>query len=184
MLTRCWIPLVCVPFLSSLPLSFPNSLQFVVVQSLSPIWLFTTPWTATHQASLFFTIFWSLLKPVSIESMMPSNHLLLLLLSPSSPALSLSQHQGLFQWVGSSHQAARVSASVLPMSILGWFPLGLIGLVSLLCEGFLGAVKLEKTIQRVESLGGSDTCLMSTLFECPQSRVHKEAAAPSRSFLL
>ena len=37
MLTRCWITLVCVRFLSSLPPSFPNSLQFVVVQSLSPI---------------------------------------------------------------------------------------------------------------------------------------------------
>ena len=130
----------------------------------------------THYLQEFAHVHW-------VDDAIQPSHLLLLS-SPSSPALSLSQHQGLFQWVGSSHQAARVSASVLPMSILGWFPLGLIGLVSLLCEGFLGAVKLEKTIQRVESLGGSDTCLMSTLFECPQSRVHKEAAAPSRSFLL
>ena len=49
----------------------------VVVQSLSHIWLFETPWTAAHQASLFFTIFWSLLKLMSIESVMPSNHLIL-----------------------------------------------------------------------------------------------------------
>ena len=51
--------------------------------------LFATPWTAACQASLFFTISWSLLKLMSIESMMPSNHLS----PPSLPALNLSQHQ-------------------------------------------------------------------------------------------
>ena len=59
---------------------------FVVLQSLSCIWLFVTPWTAAHQASLSFTISWSLLKFMSIESVMPSNHLILcrpLLLPPS-----------------------------------------------------------------------------------------------------
>ena len=58
----------------------------VVVQSLSYVWLFATPWTATCQASLSLTVSWNLLKLVSIESVMPSNHpilchLLLLLLS-------------------------------------------------------------------------------------------------------
>ena len=48
---------------------------------------------------------------------------------PSPPTFNLSQHQGLFQWVGSSHQVAKVlelhaSASALPMNIQGWFPLG------------------------------------------------------------
>ena len=49
-------------------------------------WLFATPWTAACQASLFFTLFWSLLKLMSIESVMPSNHFILfhrLLLLPS-----------------------------------------------------------------------------------------------------
>ena len=58
----------------------------VVVQSLSHVQLFATPWTATLQASLSFTISWSLLKLASIESVMPSNHLILcrpLLLLPS-----------------------------------------------------------------------------------------------------
>ena len=58
----------------------------VVVQSLSHVWLFVTPWTATHQASLSFTISWSLLKLRSIDSMMSANHLILcrpLLLLPS-----------------------------------------------------------------------------------------------------
>ena len=58
----------------------------VVVQSLSNVWLFVTPWTATCQASLSFTISWNLFKPISTESVMPSNHLILclpLLLLPS-----------------------------------------------------------------------------------------------------
>ena len=55
----------------------------------------------------------------------------------SPPVLSLSQYQGLFQWVGSSHQVAKVLelqllASVHPMTIQGWFPLGLTCLISLL----------------------------------------------------
>ena len=56
------------------------------VQSLSRVWLFATPWTAAHQASLSITNSRSLLKLMSIESVMPSNHLILcypLLLPPS-----------------------------------------------------------------------------------------------------
>ena len=49
----------------------------VVVQSLSCVRLFLTPWTAARQTSLSFTISWSLLKFMSIESVMPSNHLIL-----------------------------------------------------------------------------------------------------------
>ena len=61
-------------------------LFMIVVQSLSCVWLFATPWTAAHQASLSFTITQSLLKLMSIESVMPSNYLILchpLLLLPS-----------------------------------------------------------------------------------------------------
>ena len=50
---------------------------FSSVQLLSRVRLFATPWTAGHQASLYFTISWSLLKPMSIESVMLSNHLIL-----------------------------------------------------------------------------------------------------------
>ena len=63
-----------------------NILSVSSVQSLSCIWLFVTPWTAARQASLSFTISWSLLKLMSIESVMPSKYLILcqpLLLSPS-----------------------------------------------------------------------------------------------------
>ena len=61
-------------------------LLHVIVQSLSCVWLFATPRTVAGQASLSFTITWSLLKLMSIESVMPSNHLVLchpLLLLPS-----------------------------------------------------------------------------------------------------
>jgi len=74
----------------------PLCIGVVAVQLLSRVQLFVTPWNAARQASLSFTISQSLLKLMSIESVMPSNHLilccLLLLLF-----FNLSQHQGLFQ---------------------------------------------------------------------------------------
>ena len=110
-----------------------------VVQSLSCVQFFATPWSEVHQASLSFTISQSSLRLMSIELVMPSNHLILSCL-PSPPAFNLSQHQGLFQGVGSSHHVAKVVelqlvASVLPMNIQGWFPLGLTHLISLLSKG-------------------------------------------------
>ena len=78
----------------------------LLVQSLSHVQLFVTPWTAAHQASLSFTISWSLLKHMSIELVVPSSHLIvccLLLLLPSVfPCIRV------FSRVGSSHQAAKV----------------------------------------------------------------------------
>ena len=81
-----------------------NTLGSVSVQSLSCVQLFATPRTAACQASLSITNSWSFLKLMSIKLMMPSNHFIL----PSPPAFNLSQHQGLFQWVSSSHQVAKV----------------------------------------------------------------------------
>ena len=69
----------------------------VVVQSLGCVWLFVTPWTAAHQASLSSTISWSLLRFMSIESVMPSNHLILchpfLLLPSISPSISVFSNE-------------------------------------------------------------------------------------------
>ena len=79
--------------------------QFSSVQSLSRVQLFATPWIAACQASLSITNSWSSLRLTSIESVMPSSHLILccpLLLLPPS------QHQSLFQWVNSSHEVAKV----------------------------------------------------------------------------
>ena len=82
-------------------------LVVIVVQSLWCVWLFANTWTAAFPASLSFTISWSLLKLMSIESVMPyrPSHPLS---SPSPLALNLSQHPSLFQWVGSLHQVTKV----------------------------------------------------------------------------
>ena len=57
--------------------SCSNSGQFSSIQSLSPTWLFVTPWTAAHQASLSITNSWRLLKFMSVELVISSNHLIL-----------------------------------------------------------------------------------------------------------
>ena len=67
---------------------------------------FVTPWTVACQAPLSFSISWSLLRFVSTESVVLSNHLILC--HPFSFAFSLSQHQGLFQCMGTQYQVAKV----------------------------------------------------------------------------
>ena len=97
------------------------------VQLLSRVWLFATPGTAARQASLSITHSHSLLKLTSIESVMPSNHLILcrpLLLPPSIfPSIRSFQMSQFFASGGQSIEAS-ASASVLPMNIQDWFPLG------------------------------------------------------------
>ena len=94
---------------------------FSSVQLLSRIQLFATPWIAAGQASLSITNSQSSLKLMSIESVMPSNHLILC--RPLLPlALNLSQHQGLFKWVSSSHQVAKVLESQLQHQSFQWTP--------------------------------------------------------------
>ena len=111
---------------------------FVIVQSLSHVWLFAAPWAAAWQASLSFTISWSLLKLMSFESMMPSNHLFFhhpLPFCPQSfPASGFFPMSQLFTTGGQSIGAS-ASASILPMNIKGWFPLGWTGWISLLSKG-------------------------------------------------
>ena len=79
--------------------SYGNSKNFQFLSSVqfshSVISNSATPWTAPHQASLSITSSWGLLKLMSIELVMPSNHLFLL--SPSPPAFNFSQRQGLFK---------------------------------------------------------------------------------------
>ena len=72
----------------------------------SCVWRFAIPWTAARQASLSITNSKNLPKFMSIESVMPFNHFILS--SPSPPTFNLSQHQGLFRRVRSSHQVAKV----------------------------------------------------------------------------
>ena len=108
-----------------------------------------TPWTAAPQAPLSSTISQSLLKFMSIELMMLSNHLILchhfLLLPSSFPASGSFPVSWLFASSGQSFGAS-ASASVLPMNIHGWFPLGLTGLISLECKGL--STVFSSTIQK------------------------------------
>ena len=100
------------------------------VQSLSHVWLFTTPRTVARQASLSITNSQSLLKLMSIKSMMPSNHFILCHPLPLLPS-NLSQHQGLFQSVMLQIRWPKYwsfSFSISPsINIQDWFPLGLTG---------------------------------------------------------
>ena len=201
--------------------STSDRIFIVVVQSLRHVPLFVTPWTAAHQASPSFTISWSLLKFMSIESVMPSNHLILccpLLILPSIilsirvfsnesilyirwpkywsfsfsinpsndyselisfrinwfdlPAVqgtlkSLLQHHSLkalilqhsafftvqlSHSVQISHSVGSASASVLPMNIQDWFPLGWVGLISLLLSKGLSRVFYNTKFKSIKSL--------------------------------
>ena len=111
---------------------FMGKIDNTSVQSLSRVQLFVTPRTAAHQASLSITNTQSPPKPMSIESMMPSNHLILycplLLLSSNFSSIRVFPMYQLFTLGG---QSIGVSASDLPMDIQSWFPLGISGLISL-----------------------------------------------------
>ena len=100
------------------------------VQSLSPVRLFATPWIAAHQASLSITNSQSPPKPMSIESVMPSNHLILVVpfssCPQSLPASGSFPMSHLFAWGGQSIGVSD-SASVLPMNTQDWTPLGWTG---------------------------------------------------------
>ena len=105
----------------------PRVSFFIVVQSLSRTPLFETPWTIGLQAPLSSIISRSLLKFMSIESVMLSNHLIicgpLSFWIPSIPASGSFPTSQLFT-SGGQTTGASASTSVLPMNIQGWFPLG------------------------------------------------------------
>ena len=90
-----------------------TSVQLLIRGRLS-----VTSRTVACQASLSITNSQSLLKLTSIESVMPSSHLILL--SPSPSAFNLSQHLGLFQWVSSLHQVTKVLEFQLQHQSFQW----------------------------------------------------------------
>ena len=134
----------------------PSNFAFIVGQLLNCSRLFVNSWTTAHQAPLSSTISWSLFKFVSIELVLLSNHLILGLPLLLLPSIFPSLRHGLFQWVGSSHYVVKVLefsfSIVLPMSIHGWFPLELIGLIFLQSKE-LSRVSSSTTIQKHQFLG-------------------------------
>ena len=128
--------------------------HFVVVQSLSRIRLFAAPWTAACQVALSFTVSQSLLKLMSTELVMPSISSSVV---PFSSCLQSFSAPGSFpkiQFFTSGGQSIgdSASASVLPMKIQDWFPLGLISLISLQSKG-LSRVFSNTTVQKHQFFG-------------------------------
>ena len=137
-----------------------SSSEFSSVQSLSPVQLFATPWTAEtgfpvhHQLPKLIQTY---VPPVG-DVIQPSHPLS----APSPPALNLSQHQGLFKWVsnfasGGQSIGVSASASVLPMNIQDWFPLALRGWVSLQSKG-LSRVFSSTTVQKHQFFDAQSKC--------------------------
>ena len=112
--------------------------KFSSAQSCICVKLFAIPWTEAHKASLPITNSWSLLKLSSIESMMPSNHLILchpLLLPPSIfPNIRVFSKDSVLhiRWPKYWSFSFKIS---LPTNVQGWFPLGWTGWISLQSKG-------------------------------------------------
>ena len=128
---------------------------FSSVQLLSHVRLFAIPWTVACQASLSITNSQSLLKLMSIELVMPFNHLILchpLLLLPSIfPSIRVFQKSQFFTSGGQSIGVS-ASASVLPVNIQDRYPLGLTGFNSLQSKG-LSRVFSNTTVQKHQFFG-------------------------------
>ena len=148
-----------------------------------------TPWTAAHQASLALTISWSLLKFMSIASVIPSSHLILcrpLLLLPSI-FLSIRPFP-MSQLFPSGDQiiGALVSASVLPMSIHGWFPLRLTGLISCTpgdSQESSPAPQFRST-HSLALLGGGSVAKLGLTLATPWTTAHQASLSITNSWSL
>ena len=126
----------------------------ISVRLLNHVRLFATPWTTGHQASLSITNSPNLVKLMSIESVMPSNHLIFVVpfscfQSSSAPGSFLMSQ---FFATGGQSIGVSASASVLPMNIQAWFPSGLTGLISLQSKG-LSRVFSNTTVQKHQFFG-------------------------------
>ena len=118
-------------------------------------WLFATPWTAARQASLSITNTQSLLKLMSIMSVMPSNHLILchpLLLLPSIfPSIRVFSNESVLciRWPKYWNFSFSISP---PNEYSDWFPLGLTGWICLQSDGF-SRVFFNTTVQKHQFFG-------------------------------
>ena len=127
----------------------------IVVQLWSCVWHCVTPWTAPCQASLSITSSQIFLKHTSIKLVMRSNHLIichpLLLLISIFPSIRVFYNESIL-YIRWPKYAVPVLASVLPMNIQEWFPLGLTGWIYLQSKG-LSRVFSNTTIQKHQFFG-------------------------------
>ena len=137
-------------FLKAYMLSPNCRFQLSSVQSLSDVRLFATPWIAARQASLSITNSQSPPKPMTTESVMPSNHLILCRPFSSCPqSFPASGSFQMSQLFSSGGQSIGVSAStsVFPINTQDWSPLGWTGWISLHSKG-LSRVFSNTTVQK------------------------------------
>ena len=129
------------------------SVQFSSFQSLSHVWLSATPWTAARQASLSITNSRNSLKLTSIESVMPSSHLILrpplLLFPPIPPSIKIFSNESTLRMRSTGVSAL---ASLLPKNTQGWFPSEWTGWISLQSQG-LSRVFSNTTVQKYQFFG-------------------------------
>ena len=144
-----------------------SDFQFSSVQSLSRVRLFATPWIAACQASLSITNSRSSLRLTSIESVMPSSHLILcrplLLLPPIPPSREFFPVSQLFAW-GDQSTGVSILASFLPKIFQGWSPSQCTNWISLQSKG-LSRVFSNTTVQKHQFFG-------SQLSSQSNSRIH------------
>ena len=146
----------------------------IVVQSLSCVWLFVTPWTSARQASLSFTISQSLFKLMSIESVMPSNHLILchplLLLLSTFPSIRVFSNESALRirwpkyWSFSFSISPSNKYSGLISFRIDWFNLFVVqGMLKSLLQRHKGCSRVfsSATISKHQIFGGK---VMSLLF--------------------
>ena len=133
---------------------YSHTVQYSV-QLFSHVRLFATPWIAACQSFLSIINSRSLVKLMSIESVMPSNHLILcrpLSLPPSIiPSIRVFSNESVFRIMWPKFDVP-ASASVLPMNIQDWFPLGWTGWISFLSKG-CSRVFSNTTIQKHQFFG-------------------------------
>ena len=146
----------------------------VVVQLFSPVLLFATPGTAAKQASLSFTISWSLLKVMSIESVMPSNHLILccplFLLPLIFPSIRVFSNESTLHMMWPKYWS--FSFSISPSNAHpGLISFRMPGWISLQLKG-LSRVFSNTTVQKHQFIGiqpslWSNSCIHTWLLEKP-----------------
>ena len=132
-----------------------KNIKFISVQLLSRVLFFATPWTTARQDPLSITNSWSPPKPMSIESVMPSNHLILchplLLLPLIFPSIRVFSNESSLL-INDQSIGVSASTSVLPMNIQDWSPLEWTGCISLQSKE-LSRIFSNTTVQRHQFFG-------------------------------
>ena len=143
-------------------------IQFSSVQSLSRVWLFATPWIAALQASLSITNSWSLPKLMSIESVMPSSHLILccplVLLPPISPSIRVFSNESTLhvRWPKYWSFSLSISPSNEHPGLISfrmdW--LDLLAVQGTQCANLINSVTIERKLRKLNSLSFSQIVIL------------------------